>query len=409
MKAMTPHTALPKSQIIEFTTQTQIQLFTRFKQSRFSGKLVLTDRQDEKWIFYFYLGRFLYATGGEHRHRRWQRSLLAHCPEMYFLSLQQDMLQDKSVDGNPYLRCLSPNICWEYQVLCHWVTEGKITHDQALKVIGFVLTETLFDVHYERRVAYRVVPDKSLSAQLIFSDTGRVIREVHEQWLAWQQAKLMDRSPNLALVMQKPEAFQAHFPDHVYQKLIPSLDGQHTLRDIALTMKRDLTAVTAFLLPYVQLGLLSFRHIPDLPGFDLPDTLDREPCQHQSCHDALVACVDDSSTICQTMNNIIHEAGYRYISVNDPLRAIAILLANKPDIIFLDLVMPNINGYEICSQLRRLSFFKHTPIVILTGNDGIVDRVRAKLVGASDFISKPVDRTTVLCMVQKYVHFQRSS
>ncbi|MEL6500545.1 MAG: response regulator, partial [Cyanobacteria bacterium J06623_1] len=75
----------------------------------------------------------------------------------------------------------------------------------------------------------------------------------------------------------------------------------------------------------------------------------------------------------------------------------------KPDLIFLDLVMPNTNGYEICSQLRKLSYFKQTPIVILTGNDGIVDRVRAKMVGSTDFLGKPAQPEQVLETIAKYI------
>ena len=65
--------------------------------------------------------------------------------------------------------------------------------------------------------------------------------------------------------------------------------------------------------------------------------------------------------------------------------------------------MPNTNGYEICSQLRKLSFFKNTPIVILTGNDGIIDRVRAKMVGSTDFLGKPAQTDKVLATIDKYV------
>jgi two-component system, chemotaxis family, response regulator PixG len=89
--------------------------------------------------------------------------------------------------------------------------------------------------------------------------------------------------------------------------------------------------------------------------------------------------------------------------VQDSMRAIATLLSRKPELIFLDLVMPNTNGYEICSQLRKVSAFRDTPIVILTGNDGIIDRVRAKVVGASDFLSKPVDAATVLEVTNRYL------
>jgi len=79
------------------------------------------------------------------------------------------------------------------------------------------------------------------------------------------------------------------------------------------------------------------------------------------------------------------------------------VLSTKPDLIFLDLIMPNANGYEICGQLRKLNFFKNTPIVILTGNDGIIDRVRSKMVGATDFLSKPIDSELVLETIRKYL------
>lgn len=97
------------------------------------------------------------------------------------------------------------------------------------------------------------------------------------------------------------------------------------------------------------------------------------------------------------------QAGYRFVGINDDMRAIATLLAKKPDLIFLDLVMPNTNGYEICSQLRKISAFRNTPIIILTGNDTVIDRVRTKMVGCTDFLGKPVDSQTVLDTITKYL------
>jgi chemotaxis family two-component system response regulator PixG len=66
--------------------------------------------------------------------------------------------------------------------------------------------------------------------------------------------------------------------------------------------------------------------------------------------------------------------------------------------------MPNTNGYEICTQLRKVSTFRNTPIIILTGNDGIIDRVRAKLVGATDFLSKPVNVEIVLAVARQHLN-----
>jgi len=167
-------------------------------------------------------------------------------------------------------------------------------------------------------------------------------------------------------------------------------------------MNRDIGQVTLSLLPYVHLGIVEFISIPDLPT-PISPPVSTTPASSTKPTGPLIACVDDSPMVCQTMESLLVAAGYQFVGVEDALRAFAILLTRKPDVIFLDLVMPNTNGYEICSRLRKLDGFRDTPIVILTGNDGIVDRVRAKLVGASDFLSKPIDAGKVLNVIHKYV------
>ncbi|MDZ8139614.1 MAG: response regulator [Nostoc sp. DedQUE04] len=118
----------------------------------------------------------------------------------------------------------------------------------------------------------------------------------------------------------------------------------------------------------------------------------------------LVACVDDSPTICRSLEEILTHQNYRFIGIQDSLTAVLKLIKSKPDFIFLDLLMPKVNGYEICSQIRKTPSLKDVPVVILTGKDGIVDRMRAKLVGATDFLGKPVEADKVLNVLHKYLN-----
>jgi two-component system, chemotaxis family, response regulator PixG len=101
------------------------------------------------------------------------------------------------------------------------------------------------------------------------------------------------------------------------------------------------------------------------------------------------------------MERILTEAGYGFVGIQDSIQALPTLIERKPSLIFLDLVMPVANGYEICAQIRRVSQFKDIPIVILTSNDGIIDRVRAKMVGSSGFLAKPVDADKVLAIARR--------
>lgn len=385
----------PSVPIQEFTPSRQVIFFDSLKQPRFSGQLILQSSSGEKWFFYLYLGRIMYATGGSHTVRRWRRQIALYLPKIA-VNLSSVQLDLASVDLQEL------KLCWEYQLLCLWVEQQKVTREQAARFIRATIIEILFDITQIMEVSCDLQQNNLLSTRLVLIDADQVIAEAQQLWYHWQAAKVADRSPNSAPVIRQAEQLQERTSPQVYQTLKQLLDGNQSLRDLSVRMKRDIFSVTTSLLPYLQLGLVELVKIPDLPSPITPSAV--SGAAHSDVPaGSLIACIDDSPLMCQTMEKILIASNYQFVGINDPLRAIAILLTRKPELIFLDLVMPNANGYEICGQLRKLSIFRHTPIVILTGNDGIVDRVRAKMVGSTDFLSKPVDPDTVLQTIRKYL------
>lgn len=384
-----------RTHIQHFTATKQIELFESLKESRFSGQLVISNTQDHTWVLYLYLGRIVYASGGIHPVRRWRRHVVAYCPER-LTNVEELQLAVANIAQE------ESRISWEYQLLSIWIDQNKISREQATKVIRATVVEVLFDITQAMEVNYETIRDNLLTTRLILIDAEQVIHEANKLYTAWQGAKIADRSPDLAPIIRQPEVLKSKTSAQVYQNLSQLLDGRQTLRDLSIRMKRDIVTVTRSLLPYIQLGLVHLVSVSDIaPPASTP--VAQKLFQTKTPHRITIACIDDSPIICQTMESIITKAGYHFVSEMDGLRAIAVLLSRKPDLIFLDLVMPNTNGYEICSQLRKLSFFKNTPIVILTGNDGIVDRVRAKMVGSTDFLGKPAKPEQVLATIDKYV------
>lgn len=392
---------LPLGSINLFTASKQIRFLEKLKELRFSGELVLTTPQGQQSSFYLYEGNIMYATGGTHPVRRWQRNLAAHCPQ---LSAHNLVLPSNLGESNAGVM----TTCWEYQLLSLGVAQQRIAPQQVAQLIRAVVIEVLFDVAQAIRGTYQIKPSHSLPTPLVLIDVQDAIAQVQQLWQAWQTQQLARYSPNSTPIIKQPEHLKEHTSAQVYQTLTYLLNGKRTLRDVAMLMKRDVLQVTRSLVPFIQSGLVELIRIPDLPvpvGAHIPDT----PVTSTTVRKPLIACVDDSPLVCQTMEALIGGAGYRFVGVQEGLRAIATMLARKPDVIFLDLVMPFTNGYEICAQLRKLSLFRNTPILILTGSDGVVDRVRAKLVGASDFLSKPVDGEKVLATIHKHLQQDATS
>lgn len=384
-----------RTHIEQFTAKQQREFFESLKESRFSGQLVISDPQETTWVFYLYLGRLIYASGGVHPIRRWRRYLVAYCPQrLAQVQELQKLLANIAEEDS--------RMPWEYQLLCRWLDQEKITAEQASKIIKATIIEILFDITQAVQVSCKTIKDNLLSTRLDLIDPEQAIAEAHKLYSAWQHAKVADCSPNMAPVIRQPEILRQKTSTQVYQNLTQLLDGQQTLRDLGIRLKRDLVTVTRSLLPYIQLGLVQLIKVGDI-SLPLSPPIAQKLNKTIVPRRKIIACIDDSPVICQTMNTIITEAGYQFISEMDGLRAIAMLLSRKPDLIFLDLVMPNTNGYEICSQLRKLSYFRATPIIILTGNDGIVDRVRAKVVGSTDFLAKPIQPKKVLATIDKYL------
>ena len=383
-----------RTHVQQFTATQQIELFESLKGSRFSGQLVIHNTEDCNWVIYLYLGRIVYASGGVHPVRRWRRHVIAYCPER--LADAEELQIDLAKISREESR-----ISWEYQLLSAWIDRGKISREQATKAIKATVLEVLFDITGATNISYETRNDNLLTTRLILIDAQQVIKEVTLLGSAWQSATLADRSPDLAPVISRPEELRNKTSPQVYENLLELLNGKQTLRDLSVRMKRDVVTVTRSLLPYIQLGLVQLVAVDDIaPPASIPTA---QKLFKTNSTQLTIACIDDSPNVCQTMERIVTEAGYQFVSEMDGLRAIAVLLSRKPDLIFLDLIMPNTNGYEICSQLRKLSYFKNTPIIILTGNDGIIDRVRAKIAGSTDFIGKPAKPEQILKLIDKYV------
>ncbi|BAS54887.1 response regulator receiver domain protein [Leptolyngbya boryana NIES-2135] len=116
-----------------------------------------------------------------------------------------------------------------------------------------------------------------------------------------------------------------------------------------------------------------------------------------------IACIDDSPTVLQAISTFLNDSSVSVIMINDPVKALMQIVRSKPDIILLDVGMPNLDGYELCSLLRRHPSFKLTPIIMVTGHTGFIDRAKAKIAGASGYLTKPFTQSELVKTVFRYL------
>ncbi len=398
-------------------------------QEEFTGelKLRIKDATGQRWSLYFRQGALLWGASEMHPVRRLLRQLSLHCPQ---LAIDSNALASLGAGYRVPKRvsavtqgAVEPQ-SEDYQALAEWVKQGKIKRSQMAAIADGYITEMLFDIHQRwDRFRYRSAlqltyrPNSqdtldSIDSSLASIRVDQAWQQATQAWQAWQQEALAEVSPNLAPAILKADELRWQTPPKVYHKLISLVDGNHTFRDLAVRLKQNLLPLTLSIMPYIRKGLIELLEVGDLSYSDklttattsvsapISSRLSRVKPQLTS---PLVACIDDNWSDCQMMSQIVTQAGYRCLLVQDPVTALPLLLEHKPNLIFLDLVMPVTNGYEICGQIRRISLFQDTPVIILTSNDGIVDRVRAKMVGSSGFLAKPIGREKVLTMVHKYV------
>ncbi|NEQ67846.1 MAG: response regulator [Symploca sp. SIO2D2] len=374
---------------------------------QFTGRLDLcmTDADNQQWSLYFFQGSLSKSTSNRHPIRRWCRQVTIQCPQLAVNSVGE---------GSERLQY------WDYDSLVKLVRQGQLVRRKMAAVVEGNIREIFFDIIQQvelgsnlgQSLVYRQIPENSRESILVLIRAEPVWQQAKQTWEAWQQAGLEKLSPNLAPVIWDADKLRQQTSLLAYHNLTTLADGNRTLRDLAVKLKQQLLPLTKSIMPYLRQELIGLIEVGDLSwkhkttrstNSQATTTISSVKQVQAQLTSPLVVYIDDSRSDSLIMSQILAQAGYRFINIRDPLKALPILLEQKPDLIFLDLVMPMVNGYEICSQIRRISLFQDTPVIILTSSDGIVDRVRAKMVGSSGFLAKPIERNKVLSTLLTYL------
>jgi twitching motility two-component system response regulator PilG len=116
-----------------------------------------------------------------------------------------------------------------------------------------------------------------------------------------------------------------------------------------------------------------------------------------------VMVIDDSNTIRRSAEIFLLQAGYQVILAEDGFDALAKIADHEPDIVFVDIMMPRLDGYLTCALIKKHQRFKSIPVVMLSSKDGLFDRARGRMVGSDQYLTKPFTKDSLIGAVNEFV------
>lgn len=117
-----------------------------------------------------------------------------------------------------------------------------------------------------------------------------------------------------------------------------------------------------------------------------------------------ILVVDDSKTIRRTAETLLTKEGCQVFTAIDGFDALSKIADHQPDLIFVDIMMPRLDGYETCSLIKHNKMFRETPVVMLSSKDGLFDRARGRIVGSEQYLTKPFTKDELLGAISNQVN-----
>ena len=122
-----------------------------------------------------------------------------------------------------------------------------------------------------------------------------------------------------------------------------------------------------------------------------------------------VMVIDDSNTIRRSAEIFLAQAGCQVVLAEDGFDALAKIADHAPDLIFVDIMMPRLDGYQTCALIKKNPRLKATPVIMLSSKDGLFDRARGRLAGSDEYLTKPFTKESLLRSVANYTNGRPAS
>jgi twitching motility two-component system response regulator PilG len=331
-----------------------------------TGELLIESSTGQFWFLFFDNGELIYATDTDSNLTRLRD---------YLHGLGLDHALEHLSSSKLGINVLEYGQIWT-------LLESKvISSAQAKLILESTIREVLFDIIglYQGTFVFEI--SAALTPKLTRFKFSEFSSEYSQQLQTWKKFY-----PVLQSVDQCPVLLK----DMALPSLNAWIDGKTTLRQLSRYEGLDISQIGQLIYDAIAFGQVAITPL----AMSLPQQL--------KVQSPRILCIDDSVTICRAVEYILHNHGFQVMAVSSPTKALSLVFQHNPDLILCDITMPELDGYELCGMLRKSSAFAKVPIIMLTGKDGFIDRVKARMVGATEYLTKPFGEKELLTTVEKY-------
>jgi chemotaxis family two-component system response regulator PixG len=389
-----------------------------------------------RWSFYIERGKLVYASHSLDSFERLERHLRALSREVPALnekvrSQLRLMFDDPSPENAKY-KVTSEILCVEYLAILWLVNEDYLPKPMAGKLVARIIQEVV--------EAFLCLPDGKLGGiyyEHFLKETycnlsiDRILEVVTQRLQSWYKLGPTISSPYQCPYLVSQTSAEKRMSAETVQRLGKILRGFNFCQLGAL-LGKDPLAIAKQLSPLISDGSILLRD--PLSPFDmLPRTYYLAPAEEQENIEKLVetltdevsssddissisqvftqqptktwkiVCIDDSESMLSIISSYLGNEDFQVTLIQDSMKALLKITSIRPDLILLDIGMPNVDGYQLCSLIRKSSILKDIPIVMVTGNKGLIDRARARIAGATDYLTKPFVQADLLKMIMRHL------
>lgn len=397
-------------------TNSLIIIEDKLKQA-WSGCIKFTEPKDNSvgWKIYCSAGKIQYATSTIGQQER-----LQYLWKLF--NINTDRLEINSTDS-------------EYEQLQKWGLATKLADKDFQALLLQFTQEALTQILSIKESSIELVENSCLTATSAdFSWQDLKIVQLKEEAKIWTHIRTYLDSPFSRFHLKQDNTLQFYkFWKKIYSNpemadlansqkisfLVSLFSAKNSFYNIASQVNIDSLKLIEYLQPCIQERIFDVLPWQERKTeISAPATTSQQPLNqrintyspqiskpasspNQAPNLPVIACIDDSKTVQKQVKLTLEAIGYQVIDILDPALALKKLSRQNPVLILMDINMPTMNGYDLCSMLRRSNKFQEIPIVMLTGRDGIIDRMRAKFVGSTDYLTKPFEPNILIELVKR--------